>query len=202
MGKVKDGSPAAKSAKVAKGGPAGDSKGRFAPFLANLSGQPLQAAPGPAGPALDRDRPGLIIVFGLRELYDSLDGRRPRRPRFGVPAADRRWSSAWLIFRLAPVPAVRRVPDRHRSRDEQGLVDQPRRPEAGDDRRPGDGRPDGRLPLRRRLALVQPAPARSASSGSATRQRPGLERLSAARSLVARTGSIRPIRPPHRDGLA
>ena len=36
MGKVKDGTPASKAAKPSKGGVRRTSKGRFAPFLANL----------------------------------------------------------------------------------------------------------------------------------------------------------------------
>ena len=46
------------------------------------------------------------------------------------------------------VPPVRRVPDRHRGRDEQGLVDQPRRPVPGDHGGPRDGLPDVGLPVR------------------------------------------------------
>jgi preprotein translocase subunit SecE len=104
MGKVKDGSPAAKPAKVAKGGPAGDSKSRFAPFLANLIQanlyKPLQGKQARLWTAIGL---GLIIVFGLREVHDSLDGRTGKFASYGYPAAVG-VVLAWLTFRLLQFP--------------------------------------------------------------------------------------------------
>jgi preprotein translocase subunit SecE len=104
MGKVKDGSPAAKPAKVAKGGPAGDSKGRFAPFLANLIQanlyKPLQGKQARLWTAIGL---GLIIIFGLREVHDSLDGRTGKFASYGYPAAIG-VVLAWLTFRLLQFP--------------------------------------------------------------------------------------------------
>ena len=104
MGKVKDGSPAAKPAKVAKGGPAGDSKSRFAPFFANLIQanlyKPLQGKQARLWTAVGL---GLIIVFGLREVHDSLDGRTGKFASYGYPAAIGA-VLAWLTFRLLQFP--------------------------------------------------------------------------------------------------
>jgi preprotein translocase subunit SecE len=104
MGKVKDGSPAAKSAKVAKGGPAGDSKRRFAPFLANLIQtnlyKPLQGKQARLWTAVGL---GLIIVFGLRELFESLKDRTSTIGAFGIPAAVGA-ALAWVTFRLLQYP--------------------------------------------------------------------------------------------------
>ena len=112
MGKVKDGSPAAKSAKVVKGGSAGDSKRRFAPVLANLTQtslyKPLQGKQARLWTAVGL---GLIILFGLRELFESLKDRTSTAGAFGIPAAI---GAAFGLVDLpaAPVSAVRRVPDR------------------------------------------------------------------------------------------
>ena len=104
MGKVKDGSPAAKSAKVAKGGPAGDSKRRFAPFLANLAQaklyKPLQGKQARLWTAVGL---GLIIVFGLREVYESLKDRTSTVGSFAIPAAVGA-ILAWITFRLLQYP--------------------------------------------------------------------------------------------------
>ena len=104
MGKVKDGSPASKPAKVAKGGPSGDSKGRFAPFLANLTQatlyKPLQGRQARLWTAIGL---GLIIVFGLREVHESLKDRTSTFGTFGYPAAIG-VVMAWLTFRLLEFP--------------------------------------------------------------------------------------------------
>jgi preprotein translocase subunit SecE len=104
MGKVKDGSPASKPAKVAKGGPAVDSKGRFAPFLANLTHtnlyKPLQGRQARLWTAVGL---GLIIVFGLREVHDALDGRTSTIGTYGYPLAIGA-VLAWLTFRLLEFP--------------------------------------------------------------------------------------------------
>jgi preprotein translocase subunit SecE len=104
MGKVKDGSPASKAAKVAKGGPAGDSKRRFAPFLANLTQtslyKPLQGKQARLWTAVGL---GLIIVFGLREVYLTLSASSNAVTSFGVPAAIG-VVLAWFTFRLLEFP--------------------------------------------------------------------------------------------------
>jgi preprotein translocase subunit SecE len=104
MGKVKDGSPASKPAKVAKGGPAAESKSRFAPFLANLMQvnlyKPLQGKQARLWTAIGL---GLIIVFGLREIHDSLEGRAGKYATYGYPAAIG-VALAWLTFRLLQFP--------------------------------------------------------------------------------------------------
>jgi preprotein translocase subunit SecE len=104
MAKVKEGSPASKSVKVAKGGPVGDSKGRFAPFLANLVHtnlyKPLQGRQARLWTAIGL---GLIIVFGLREVFDALDGRTSKFGAFGYPTLIG-VALAWLTFRLLEFP--------------------------------------------------------------------------------------------------
>ena len=104
MGKVKDGSPAAKAAKPAKGGPTGDSKRRFAPFLANLTQtnlyKPLQGKQARLWTAVGL---GLIIFFGLRELFLSLDASSSKVTAYSVPAVVGVVLS-WFTFRLLQFP--------------------------------------------------------------------------------------------------
>jgi preprotein translocase subunit SecE len=100
MGKVKDGSPAAKSAKPAKGGPTGDSKNRFAPFLANLTKanlyKPLQGKQARLWTAVAL---GLIIVFGLREVFLSLEASSSKLTAYSTTAAVGA-VLAWITFRM------------------------------------------------------------------------------------------------------
>jgi preprotein translocase subunit SecE len=104
MGKVKDGSPAAKSAKPAKAGPGGDSKRRFAPFLANLTQtslyKPLQGKQARLWTAVGL---GLIIVFGLRELFLTLDSSSSRVTTYSVPTVVGA-VLAWITFRILQFP--------------------------------------------------------------------------------------------------
>jgi preprotein translocase subunit SecE len=104
MGKVKDGSPGSKAAKVAKGGPSGDSKRRFAPFLANLTQtnlyKPLQGKQARLWTAVAL---GLIIVFGLNEVFQSLYGSSNAVTAYGVPSA-LGVVLAWVLFRLLQFP--------------------------------------------------------------------------------------------------
>jgi preprotein translocase subunit SecE len=104
MAKVKDGSPATKPAKAAKGGPASDSKGRFAPLLANLVQtnlyKPLQGKQARLWTAIAL---GLVIVFGLREVYDSLEGRTSKAATFGWPIGIG-VVLGWLTFRMLQFP--------------------------------------------------------------------------------------------------
>jgi preprotein translocase subunit SecE len=100
MGKVKDGSPAAKSTKVVKGGQSGDSKGRFAPFLANLMRtnlyKPLQGKQARLWTAVGL---GLTVLFGLRELFLTLDGQSTKANAYGITTLVG-LAFGWLIFRL------------------------------------------------------------------------------------------------------
>jgi len=104
MGKVKDGSPAAKSTKVAKGGPTGDSKRRFAPFLANLVRtnlyKPLQGKQARlwTGIAL-----GLTIAFGLNEIWHTLDAHYKKATAYGVTTLIG-VALFWVTFRLLQYP--------------------------------------------------------------------------------------------------
>ena len=104
MGKVKDGSPVPKSAKVAKGGPTGESKGRLAPFLANLTRtsiyKPLQGRQARLWTAVAL---GLVIVFGLREVFDSLENRTSTFGAYGYPALIG-VVLAWVTFRILQYP--------------------------------------------------------------------------------------------------
>ena len=104
MGKVRDGLPAAKSAKSAKGGPAGDTKGRFAPFLANLFRttlyKPLQGKHARLWTAIGL---GLTILFGLRELSLTLGAQSSASTAYGVPALIG-LALGWLTFRLLQFP--------------------------------------------------------------------------------------------------
>src|SRR3954469_9637415 len=104
MGKVKDGSPASKATKVAKGGPAGDSKRRFAPFLANLMQanlyKPLQGRQARLWTAVGL---GLTILFGLRELYLTLDGPSTKATAVGIPTSVG-LVLGWITFRPLEFP--------------------------------------------------------------------------------------------------
>ncbi len=136
MGKVKDGVPASKAPKPSKGGSlGGDARRRFAQFLVNLGQadlyKPMQGWYARLYTAIGL---GVIVGLGVWRLYETVRDASPAA-RFGVPAAVGA-VLGWFIFRLVQYPAVRRVPDRDRSRDEQGLVDQPRRPLPGDHGRP------------------------------------------------------------------
>jgi len=103
MGKVKDGSPAAKSSKVAKGG-AADSRRRYAPFLGNLFHanlyKPLQGKQARLWTGV-----GLIttIGFGLRELSLTLGAQSPASTAYGVPAVVG-LALGWVTFRLLQFP--------------------------------------------------------------------------------------------------
>ncbi|WP_435018354.1 preprotein translocase subunit SecE [Tundrisphaera sp. TA3] len=76
MGKVKDGTPAVKATKVAKGGPVAAPKGRFSSFLANLAQvgvyKPLQGRQARIYTAVAL---AFIIVMGLRELQLTLSAQ-------------------------------------------------------------------------------------------------------------------------------
>jgi preprotein translocase subunit SecE len=104
MGKVKDGSPAAKSTKVVKGGPSGDSKGRFAPFLANLVRtnlyKPLQGKQARLWTAVGL---GTTILFGLRELFLTLDGQSTKANAYGITTLVG-LAFGWVTFRLLQFP--------------------------------------------------------------------------------------------------
>jgi len=104
MGKVKDGMPATKATKPAKGGPAGNSnRRRFAQFLANLLRanlyKPMQGRYARLYTAIGL---GVVVVLGLWRLYDTLGSSTPAT-RFGVPALVG-LALGWLIFRLVEYP--------------------------------------------------------------------------------------------------
>ena len=73
MGKVKDGVPASKPSKPAKGGPAGGSRRRFAQFLVNLVRadlyKPMQGWYARLYTALGL---GVVVALGLWRLYETL----------------------------------------------------------------------------------------------------------------------------------
>jgi len=105
MGKVRDGSPAAKATgKVAKAGPVGDPRRRFAPFLANLTRatlyKPLQGKQARLWTAVGL---GLTIVMGLRELSLTLGASSTAATAYGVPAL-LGVVLAWITFRLLQFP--------------------------------------------------------------------------------------------------
>lgn len=104
MGKVKDGSLAPKAVKGTKGGPTGDSKGRFAPFLGNLVQttlyKPLQGRQARLWTAVGL---GLIVIFGLRELYLTLNASSSAVISFTVPALIGA-VLGWFTFRLLQFP--------------------------------------------------------------------------------------------------
>ena len=104
MGKVKDGSPAAKSTKVVKGGQSGDSKGRFAPFLANLARvnlyKPLQGKQARLWTAVGL---GTTILFGVRELFLTLDGTSTKANAYGITTLVA-LAFGWVTFRLLQFP--------------------------------------------------------------------------------------------------
>ena len=94
MGKVKDGVPASKASKPAKGRPGGRPERRFAQFLANLVRadlyKPMQGWYARLYTALGL---GVIVALGLWRLYETLIDLAARDP-VRRPGAGRRWSSA------------------------------------------------------------------------------------------------------------
>lgn len=104
MGKVKDGSPAPKTAKNAKGAPVGAPKRRFAPFLANLvqAGlyKPLQGRHARLYTAIGL---GFTLLMGLRELHLTLAGQTSVAASYAIPSAVG-LVLAWVTFRLLQYP--------------------------------------------------------------------------------------------------
>jgi preprotein translocase subunit SecE len=104
MGKVKDGSPAAKTPKVSKGGPVAAPKRQFAPFLANMLQvslyKPLQGRQARLYTALAL---GFTILMGLRELHLTLGAQSSVATSYAVPTAVG-LLLAWVTFRLLQYP--------------------------------------------------------------------------------------------------
>ena len=87
--------------------------------------RPVQADAGLVRPALHRARPGRDRrPLGVWRLYEIARSSTRRSGPVRHPGGRSALVLGWVIFRIVQYPAVRRVPDRHRSRDEQGLVDQ------------------------------------------------------------------------------
>ena len=104
MGKVKDGLPASKASKSAKGGPSGGSNKRLlAQFMANLAQtnlyKPMQGRYARLYTALGL---GVVVALGLWRLFDTLSSATPAT-RFGVPVLVG-VALGWLIFRLVEYP--------------------------------------------------------------------------------------------------
>ncbi len=103
MGKVKDGEPASKVLKPAKGGPAGGSRRRIAPFLVNLFRadlyKPMQGRYARNYTALGL---GVLVALGLWRLYETLITSSDAI-RFGVPVMVG-LVLGWLIFRVVEYP--------------------------------------------------------------------------------------------------
>ena len=105
MGKVKETSPAQKSAASPKPAGAGDTKRQFALFLANLfqssAYKPLQGKRARLWTAVGI---GATILLGLRELLMTLDGAQFSPAVFyGVPVA-LGFVFAWVTYRLLQFP--------------------------------------------------------------------------------------------------
>jgi preprotein translocase subunit SecE len=104
MGKVKDGVPASKASKPAKGGgPAGGTRARLVQFVVNLGRadlyKPKQGWHARLYTAIGL---GVILVLGLWQLYRSVEDAAPAT-RFGVPAVVGA-ILGWFIFRLVQYP--------------------------------------------------------------------------------------------------
>ena len=103
MGKVKDGAPASKAQKPAKGGSGGGSKRRFAQFLSTLFSadlyKPMQGRYARLYTAIGL---GVVVVLGLWRLYDTLR-ESSLGVRYGVPTG-LGLVLGWLIFRLVEYP--------------------------------------------------------------------------------------------------
>jgi len=103
MGKVKDGVPASKATKPAKGGTAGRSRNRFAPFLMNLVRADLyKPAQGRHARIYTALGLGVVVALGIWRLYDALITSSDP-VRFGVPTAAG-LALGWLIFRAVQFP--------------------------------------------------------------------------------------------------
>ena len=183
-----------------KGDRRGLRESAFAQFLANLlrteRHKPKQGRYARLYTALGL---GVILVLGIWRLYETLIAYSPAT-RFGVPAAVA-LVLGWLVYRIVRVPSVRRVSDRHRGRDEQGLVDEQGRPLSGHDRGPVDGDPDVSFPVRSGLDLVEPA-ADHRRSEVWRRRRLRFERRLSFQNVIASPQSTEPdfmARKP-RDG--
>jgi preprotein translocase subunit SecE len=105
MGKVKDGAPASKPPKPAKGGPAGGSKRRkdFALFVSNLfSASVYKPMQGRYARIYTAAGLGVVLALGVWRLYETLLSSGPAI-RFGIPAVIAA-VFGWLTFRLVEFP--------------------------------------------------------------------------------------------------
>ncbi len=104
MGKVKEGSPAVKAPRPAKGGAAGGATRRVAQFLLNFTSvgfyKPLQGWYARLYTAIGL---GVIVGLGIYRVFETLKESSPLGIRFGVPAA-LALVSGWLIFRVVQYP--------------------------------------------------------------------------------------------------
>ena len=104
MGKVKDGLPAPKTAKVVKGAQTAAPKRRFAPFLANLAQvnlyKPHQGRHARLYTAIGL---GFTILLGLRELHLTLGAQTSVTTSYMVPAVVG-LVLGWVMFRVLQYP--------------------------------------------------------------------------------------------------
>jgi preprotein translocase subunit SecE len=103
MGKVKEGVPASKPSRPAKGGSAGASRSTFAQFLANLvrtgRHKPRQGRYARLYTVLGL---GVVLVLGAWRLYETLLSSSPAT-RFGIPALVA-LVLGWLLYRTVEFP--------------------------------------------------------------------------------------------------
>jgi preprotein translocase subunit SecE len=102
MGKVKDGTPATKTAKPSAGG-SKDTRRRFNTFLANLVRTDLyKPMQGQQARLWTGAGMGLILAVGLWRLFEALI-EEPPATRYGVPALVG-LVLGWFVFRLLQYP--------------------------------------------------------------------------------------------------
>ena len=153
MGKVKDVESASKPAKPVKGKPGGSQPNTFVMFFLNLGQtglfKPMQGWYARIYTALGL---GVIAAAGVWHVYESSIDYNPYW-RLGIPAA-LALGFGWLIFRIVHFPPFAEFLDRHRGRDEQGLMDEQGGSLPSDHGRACHGCADGGFLVRGGLALA------------------------------------------------
>jgi preprotein translocase subunit SecE len=103
MGKLKDGTQAAKSSKPSSGGGASPTKRQFVAFLANLTRvEPYKPLQGRRARLWTGVGLGTLVGAGLYRLWETL-GDAQLAVRFGVPVA-LAVVLGWLVYRLLQFP--------------------------------------------------------------------------------------------------
>ena len=106
MGKVRDEAPASKVTRSApKGSALRAARGRFAPFVTNLTRSGLyKPNQGKYARSWTAVGLGALVLMGSWRLFEMLKGSSSLPERYGIPAAVA-LSLGWVLYRLVNYPA-------------------------------------------------------------------------------------------------